>query len=357
MLGAGTLALVLALAASGSVPRWPAWLCLPGASHDWCVARLTTTTITESGSHTTANLQLPASQPIDCFYVYPTVSLESRANSDLTIQTSEEDVAVDEASPFSQDCRVFAPMYNQVTAYGGDGYYGRPNYTLEYTDVLAAWRDYLAHYNHGRGVVLLGHSEGSFLLKRLIAQQIEPSSSERRLLVSAILLGGDVAVADQGEGGDMPTTPACSSRTQIGCVVAYSSFPGPPPAGSGFESLGDPKTQHILCVNPVDPGSKAALPITPWFPSFDSAGVAPLFYGGKYFWIEFPDMYTAQCVRSGNRAWLQIRRTTGKADRRPGIQEEMGADAGYHEADFTLALPQLVTLVAEESTAYLHLRH
>ena len=39
------------------------------------------------------------------------------------------------------------------------------DYDLEYRDIRAAWHDYLAHYNDGRGVVLLGHSQGSYLFE------------------------------------------------------------------------------------------------------------------------------------------------------------------------------------------------
>ncbi len=62
--------------------------------------------------------------------------------------------------------------------------------------MLAAWRDYLAHDNHGRGVVLIGHSQGAYVLKHLVKTVIDRSPAERRLLVSAILLGGQVLDAN-----------------------------------------------------------------------------------------------------------------------------------------------------------------
>ena len=60
-----------------------------------------------------------AAQPaIDCFYVYPTVSDEKSGNSDLKIQDTERSIALYQASRYSQDCRVYAPMYRQVTLAG-----------------------------------------------------------------------------------------------------------------------------------------------------------------------------------------------------------------------------------------------
>ena len=61
-----------------------------------------------------------------------------------------------QAAQFERVCRVYAPMYRQVTsAHGTEGR------ELAYHDVRAAWRDYLAHDNDGRGVVLIGHSQGA----------------------------------------------------------------------------------------------------------------------------------------------------------------------------------------------------
>jgi hypothetical protein len=343
-----------ASAGKPGVPRWPVWLCFPGEAHDYCNARLTTTAIDAKGKETTTTPVVPASRPIDCFYVYPSVSLQSRGNSNLHVDEVEQEVAVDEASPFEQVCRVFAPMYHQVTGYAQQDHY-KYSYELEYTDVRAAWHDYLAHDNDGRGVVLIGHSEGSFILKRLIREEISKTPSERKLLVSALLSGGNVVVANPGSSGtDMPHTPLCTSRTQTGCVVAWSTFDRTPPKVADFESVGNAKTQHVVCVNPADPGSTAPQPVTPWFPPFDSGGIAPLNYGYKFFWISFPGLYTAQCVRQGSRSWLLVARVRHPGDERPAVREVDGAPHGLHEADMTVVLPQLVALVRSESAAYRH---
>ena len=102
-----------------------------------------------------------------------------------------------------------------------------------YADVRDAWRDYLKKFNRGRGVVLIGHSQGTFVLRRLAAREIDAKASVRRLLVSALLLGGDVTVRKgTGVGGDFRHIPACRATTQ--CVVAYSTFDAtrPPTAAS-----------------------------------------------------------------------------------------------------------------------------
>ena len=60
--------------------------------------------------------------------------------------------------------------------------------------MLGAWREYLARDNRGRGVVLIGHSQGTRMLRRLIREEIDPSPAARGRLVSAMLLGGNVIV-------------------------------------------------------------------------------------------------------------------------------------------------------------------
>ena len=60
----------------------------------------------------------PTTRRFDCFYVYPTVSTETSANADLTVQPAERAAAIVQASRFSQRCTVWAPMYRQVTVAG-----------------------------------------------------------------------------------------------------------------------------------------------------------------------------------------------------------------------------------------------
>lgn len=336
--------------ATASVPYWKVWLCKPGIAIDYCRANLNTTVIYANGANALDTIPIPKNRPVDCFYVYPTVSMEKRGNADLRIQIEEKAIALTEAAEFEHVCRMFAPMYRQVP---GDGDSYHPNYGLEYDDVLAAWRDYLAHDNDGRGVVLIGHSEGSFVLKELIQKQIERSATERKLLISAILVGGDVTVKDgSDEGGDFTSVPACQSKTQTGCVVAYSTWDRTPPKNAAFQYAAS--GQRVLCVNPAAPGGGSA-PITPLFPWFDSNGLGlnwttpPV----STVFMAFPGLYTARCVEQGNRAWLLVSRVTGPTDPRPMAQEVLNPTWGLHAADVSIDLANLIVLVQSESKAWL----
>jgi len=90
------------------------WLCRPGR-HDACDVDLTTTVISASGKLTREPWTANPKAPIDCFYVYPTVSLDPTPNSDMIAGDEELNVVRVQAARFGSQCRVYAPLYRQVT--------------------------------------------------------------------------------------------------------------------------------------------------------------------------------------------------------------------------------------------------
>jgi DUF3089 family protein len=247
-----TATAALAPAAGAQAPT--VWLCRPGLQHNPCLSSLTATVQTGTGASHVQRARRARRPAIDCFYVYPTVSAQPGAIANRHIDPEERAIAINQAARFSQVCRVFAPMYRQLTLAAING--GAPVTAAQraraFADVRAAWRDYLAHDNHGRGVVLIGHSQGSFMLTQLIKEEIDGRRAVRRRLVSALLLGGNVQVPiGRDVGGDFRHIPACRSSRELGCVVAYSSFDQPPPADSLFGRVPGRSTRQVLCVNPA----------------------------------------------------------------------------------------------------------
>jgi len=341
--GLGLLAVAAVMLPTGlagaAAPRWSAWLCRPGLKVNYCNTDLSTTVFT-STSESIVEIPDTKSPPVDCFYVYPTASQEQRGNADLRIQPAIEAPVFAQAARFSQVCRVFAPVYRQTTGYPGG------NDDLAYADVLAAWHDYLAHDNHGRGVVLIGHSQGAFELERLLADK---SAGVRRLLVSALLLGGDVQANAAGVSEGLPS---CRSASQTGCIVAFSSWSRTPPADAGLQRVIVP-SDHVLCVNPGALGGGSG-PITPIFAWAVPEGLVPgaITPTPKTFWISFPDLYLARCVRQGQRSWLLISRIQHPNDPRPMVQPILDPQEGLHAADVNIALGNLIALVKTQSAAW-----
>jgi hypothetical protein len=336
------------------------WLCQPGQAGDPCAfSRGATRVAADGATSRAAPVSDSAAHKFDCFYVYPTSSRERGNNADLRIQPVEREVAVVQASRFSQVCNVWAPMYRQATLVAlNRGVAVEPSViATAYDSVLAAWKDYLAHDNHGRPVVFIGHSQGAAMLIKLLRSQIDPSTSLRRRMVSAILLGGNVQVpTGRDEGGSFERIPTCGSSSQTRCVIAYSSFGSPPPPGSFFArpgqgvSLQSGQTarqgQDVACVNPVTFSSQSAA-LQPYFLSATSA-VPHVTVSTP--WVTYPNLYTAQCKQSGGASWLQV--TAAPGDARPTVSAILGPNWGYHLQDVNLALGDLVADVASEEAAY-----
>jgi hypothetical protein len=343
--------------ASPTAPSNTVWLCRPGLSDNPCESDLTTTVVSADGTSTTEAAAPAKDPPIDCFYVYPTVSTQQTENANLNIDPEEKAAAIAQASRFSQVCKVYAPMYRQFTLKAipvavVEGGFTPAALDLAYGDVLSAWQDYMAHYNNGRGVVLIGHSQGTMMLTPLVASEIDPNPSVRARLVSALLIGGNVEVAvGQDVGGDFQNVPACRSTDQTGCVVAYSSFNQAPPPDSLFGRVGvgpirgqqNSATLQVLCVNPASLSGGTG-PLEPYFPG-TSAPTA---------WVAYPGLYTAHCESSGGANWLQIDSTNIAGDQRPVVSQAGMPTWGLHLYDVSLALGNLVDLVRQEGAAYLH---
>ncbi len=362
--GAGAQTSAPADTASGHARTATIWLCRPGLAQDPCTGKLTLTSIAPDG---TRNVEKGAStipSAFDCFYVYPTVSSQTTLNTNLVVQSAERDAAIVEASPFSQLCTVWAPMYRQTTL--GDivkyGIAGIPRHAVlvAYRSLLSGWKDFLAH-DDGRPIVFIGHSQGAALLIRLLRAQVDPDKSLRDRTVLAILAGGNLQVpTGRLVGSAFRHLPLCDAVGETGCAIAYSSFPSEPPAGSPFGRPGvgvsiqsgeaSSKGQQVACVNPAAlAGGSGSL--SPWFVRAQVPQLSPT---PTTRWVTFPDLYTARCEHAGDATWLQVDHASGTG--RPLVTEQSGPAFGYHSDDVNLALGNLLEDVAAAEGTY-RLRH
>ena len=152
------------------------WLCLPGQSTDACAtADRTTTVVSAQGKLRIEKWKGNTEAPIDCFYVYPTISTDPTPNSEMAAGPEERSVILHQFARFGSQCKLYAPLYRQVTLTAlRANMSGKPmaaDRALGYNDVVDAWNYYLEHYNQGRGVVLIGHSQGSGVLTQLIKER------------------------------------------------------------------------------------------------------------------------------------------------------------------------------------------
>ena len=358
----GLLALAWLVALPGGAAAAPKtlWLCKPGKADNPCDVSLGTTRFSPSQKRLGVDRIKPARKPkFDCFYVYPTVSDDKGPIADFSIDPELRSIALYQAARYTSDCRVFAPVYRQTTLEGilGISPPTPAQRELGYADVRAAWRHYLAKFNKGRGVVIIGHSQGTFHLRDLLTKEVDPKPRVRRRLISALLLGGNVLVKKgRDAGGDFKRIPACRKRNQTGCVVAFSTFNEAPPEGAFFGRTPD-AGMEVLCTNPaaLGGGSAKVTPISPRAPFAPATtiGAVTTVVGiptpaAATAWRAFPGSYRARCSSAGGANVLQVSPVGGA----PGLSASPTPEWGLHLVDANIALGDQVELVRAQAAAW-----
>ncbi|MDO8680750.1 MAG: DUF3089 domain-containing protein [Acidobacteriota bacterium] len=347
------------------------WLCRPGRKGDACDIDLTTTVVAADGTLTRETFAANPKAPIDCFYVYPTISTDPTDNSDMTADPAEVNVVAQQFARFSSVCRPYAPLYRQLTLVGLRKRLAGASFSFErgvqYDDVRDAWRHYLQHDNQGRGVVIVGHSQGSYVLMELIRQEVEGKPVQKQL-VSALILGATLETPKGKDvGGAFKSIPLCRKPGQIGCAVNFSAFRSTvtPPPNTLFGKAQDPAANSGSCTNPVTLGEGSTplraylsnsgrnitgtVALKPW--ATDKTIDTP--------WVGVPGLLTAKCATNENATYLEITVNGNPADARvDDITGDLGAvgkplaNWGLHLIDVNLAMGNLIDLVAQQSKTY-----
>ncbi|WP_084397826.1 DUF3089 domain-containing protein [Henriciella aquimarina] len=340
------------------------WLCHPGKSEDACSGDRDYTRVQADGTLEVERFEAAENPQIDCFYVYPTISMDMTPNSDLTPGPEEKRVTALQFSSFAETCRLFAPVYRQVTLphlqtimRGGEY---KADEDLAFDDVKAAWHQYLDTGNDGRGVVLIGHSQGARMVERLLREDISGSAAED-LIVSAMPLGFTIYGDD--ESGAVGPFELCTTQGQTGCVISYVSFRSdfPPPAESRF-GVSDEDGRRALCVNPAElSGDDGALDAR-----LSKAGFFGLenvsFVDDETIetpYAALPGMLSGECVEGDNHTWLSVDVAGDPSDpRTEDIAGDVVAggeilrDWGLHLIDVNVAMGNLLDIVAAQAETW-----
>ena len=340
------------------------WLCLPGRA-DVCSAPLPTVALNTNG-YGSVGRSVPAKDPpVDCFYVYPTISRDNGLNSDLNM-SEELGAAVAQAARFSSACKVYAPKYRQMTVASILAFSAGQDVTnaalLAYGDVVGAWRNFLATRNKNRPFVLIGHSQGTLHLIQLIAREIETRPEVASRMKLAILPGFNVMVP-QGKlvGGDFKKTPLCSKSGQTGCVIAWTSFreSNAPPAGAIFGVATQPG-MTVACVNPARPGATGWVRLDSYWAARSGYAIpgGPIAWSSEGDpptpWLRVEGLNSGRCVNDGPRGYFSVRTNADPKDKRTDrIGGEVGVAGlfipgwGMHLADMSLVQGDLIRLVEQ----------
>ena len=165
----------------------------------------------------------------DVFYVYPTVSTISFADNDslwfADISLPEVREEANGNQRFNKmlygEYNFYAPYYRQMIFEA----YSQPALLLDSLaqiaakDVNDAFQYYMAHYNQGRPFFLMGHSQGSQMLIKLLAKGM--TEQQRQRMVAAYCIGYHVTAEELAEYPEA-LKPAADS-TETGRLVIFNS--------------------------------------------------------------------------------------------------------------------------------------
>jgi hypothetical protein len=320
------------------------WICRPGVDDGTCSTNLDAMAVDPQGQRTPAPFVAATDPAIDCFYIYPTASDDPTLYSDLKADASEKRSVHGQAARLREKCRLFAPVYHSFTmsalrwstSHNGGG---AIDFDPPYRDVVAAWHAYLKNDNKGRGVVLVGHSQGAILLKRLIAEEIDGKPAQKRLV--AAYLAGNLDLSAKS----FKMIPPCAASGQTGCLVAWSSYDADYTGDRIFGGTkpGDPP----LCVNPAAlAGGRGMLKSYLSKPVIAPAGDPP--------YVETIDQISAECVADGKGAVLRVRvEPDGKYAGLIGMAlKRLPGGWGLHTLDIGLVQGNMIDLIGAQSAAW-----
>jgi len=340
------------------------WLCGNGAPHDYCLDSQTATEIHADNSQSDVAMPRAKNPAVDCFYVYPTVDLTGPAGNRQDFDNVDFilDPLLSQAAVFAQVCTVYAPFYHQATLPS----YSDPNKATyldtAYQDVEDAFRHFIGQLSHGRNFVLLGHSQGTHMLRRLIQRQIEKSDDLKSRMTLAILAGntGDVVVPP-GEvvGGTFATTPLCTSPTERGCVITYNTYAqGYPPVLASERT--DP-SMNVACANPGALAGGLARTSGSFFPTkIHNSVIDPgVNFGVTTNFAVYRYFFTTECkTMSAGLTYLELAPAPQAGDARtnpiPFTAPLFSAGAPYflglHLIDLTFPMQDMLGAVSSRST-------
>jgi hypothetical protein len=340
------------------------WLCRPGGTttNHCLAASLDSTIVRADGTSEVAPHEpaQPASAEFDCFYVYPTIPGidfgPDQLNDVDPLTTLPNKVVVLglQAARFTEACNVYAPVYRAMTQ---SGWTAPPDereaaLDLAYRDVHDAFKHYMANFNDGRPFVLIGHSQGSIHLERLIRDELDDDPGLRQRFISGLLIGGTVQTP-RGEdvGGSFETVPLCRTETQRSCVIAFNSYAGDPPPDPAIHNVfgHDGPDTVAACTNPAALGGGAG-ELTPYLPSaLPSVTVAGVTVTTPY--VQVPHAISAVCTSGGGMTYLAMSPSTEPGD--PRNVEQAVTNSGFwglHLMETNLTQGNLIDLVRRQST-------
>lgn len=185
----------------------------------------------------------------DVFYIHPTTYLKPTVRLSLNADIEDKNLNKEtdnravlmQATIFNGSCRVYAPRYRQVhirTFFMMNTNMAKEAFDTAYADIKGAFEYYLAHENHGRPVIIAGHSQGSMHAIRLLKEFFDGKPLQKQL-VCAYVVGWPI------KKNEFTSLPIGDSATATGCVVGWRSY------RNNTKDIVVKMEGSSICVNPI----------------------------------------------------------------------------------------------------------
>jgi metallophosphoesterase (TIGR03768 family) len=190
------------------------------------------TPIATDYSKTNHWLTVPATNmlPVDIFYLYPT----SWTNSNLIPEVCAIDnpsmlqlapqAFAKTATAFETVGNIYAPFYRQsnLTSNALVTEAGIPT-----TDAIAAFDYYIQHFNQGRPFILAAHSQGAYVLSKLLVRYMKDHRDVYARMIAAYVIGWPVTAQYLA---DHPHLKFAEGPDDTGVIISYNTqAPDVPP--------------------------------------------------------------------------------------------------------------------------------
>lgn len=301
---------------------------------------------------------------IDVFFVHPTV-LTNITSPTGTIEIKDqpkfyiEGTITAQAGLLAKYGRLFAPRYRQST---GPTYQQTTDKSLQasvistsYSDIKAAFLNYLENYNNGNEIILAGHSQGSYLLAMLLRDVFDANPELRSKLITAALggMGYIYTNNDNTLGGWWENIPFCKTASQCGCVQNWGSFAehqNLPDVNPGLPAFNQHLADQGLIFRTIDLSNDRFMMDDSYYSTelsrLDNYIMPKGTYnfGGNYNFLALDNLYSIRLRREGQqKVGLSVAYSPKASDQRPNdlASEDSHPNFqnwGYHRKDYHIYL-------------------
>ena len=288
-------------------------------------------------------------EPVDVFYVYPTIYAgrdpDNMDISDPDLRDNAAGLLKAQAAVYSSHANLFAPFYRQQSGAtqsmdaGNDGKnpFLDPAFQIGAEDVERAFEFYIQNLNPDRPFIIAGHSQGSMALIQLMRKRFHEETLQKRL-VAAYLIGYSVPMKELDEYFWM--NPA-QGETDTGVIISYNTE-GPDAGPSPVLYPG-----KVILINPLNWKTDAT-------PAGSQANLGAKFFNdatGEL--IEEIPHFTGAHINADKSVLIVDDMKTPKSDKIDLVHLGRWSDRVYHRFDYAFFFNNLTENVQKRIDSYL----